>query len=219
MPNQSQKSKDLAEVLTKFYKQPVAKVSTELILSLLTILFFALFAIKPTLVTISELIDEIEVKEELNQELQKKIAALSTAQEVYQSLLPRIDVLNQAVPTQPQLIESLKIIERLAGEEDVIIESIGVAEIPEEKVPEDLGPDKIERVDNYLNMRVLGDYPSIRDFVSQLQNNRRAFVVEEVNFLIEEQITQQTLKANLLVRTPYFGVKDAESISNTTRKN
>jgi hypothetical protein len=59
MPDQRQK---LIRNLNAFYQKPVAKVSLELFLSVGTIIFFAMFAIRPTLLTMSDLVKEIEDK-------------------------------------------------------------------------------------------------------------------------------------------------------------
>ncbi len=217
MPDNNKKKRDISRTLAHFYKKPVAKVSLEFFLSVIVILFFALFAIRPTLVTMSELVKEIEDKKELASQLQRKIAALSSAQEEYQRLESEIVMLNQAVPVQPELLEALKILEKLAGEENVIIETLLLQEIPEEDPLTNLTYEEIDSRDLYFTVRVIGDYPSIKDYVAAIQAMRRSFMIEEINFLIDEQDQQQTLKAHLIIRIPYFGDKNAKSVQTTTK--
>ena len=67
----------------KFYQKPSAKVSSALLLTIFTTIFFAIFAIKPTLVTVAELLKTIEDQEEVVGKLKKKAASLAQAQEEY----------------------------------------------------------------------------------------------------------------------------------------
>lgn len=196
--------KEISKALAKFYSNPIAEVSLELIFSLFAIIFFALLAIRPTLQTISGLIAEINEKKELEQQLQKKISALSTAQDEYQRLSYEIELLDQTIPSRPELVKTLKVIEKHATENNIVITSIRIPEIPDEM--SQLKPNAIlARVDLYISLRITGDYPSIRNFMSSLHQYRRMIVVEEVSFVVDDLITTQQLNANLSVRIPYFG--------------
>jgi hypothetical protein len=66
----------LMSALNDFYHKPVAMVSLELFLSIGAVVFFAIFAVRPTLLTMADLIKEIEDKRALDQQLQQKIASL-----------------------------------------------------------------------------------------------------------------------------------------------
>ncbi len=196
--------KEISKALAKFYSNPIAGVSLELIFSLFAIIFFAVLAIRPTLQTISGLITEINEKKELDQQLQKKIAALSTAQDEYQRLSSEIQLLDQAIPSRPELVKTLKVIEKLAAENNVVISSIRIPEIPDE-ISHTKDSATLERIDLYFSIKVTGDYPSIRDFMSNLHQYRRMIVVEEIRFTVDDLVTTQQLNATLSVRTPYFG--------------
>jgi len=201
--------KEISKALAKFYSNPIAGVSLELIFSLFAILFFAVLAIRPTLQTISGLITEINEKKELDQQLQRKIVALSTAQDEYQRLSSKINLLDQTIPSKPELIKTIKVIEKHATENNVVITSIRIPEIPEE-TSQMTANQTPERIDLYFSIRVTGDYPSIRDFLGALNQYRRMIVVEEIGFIVDDLVTTQQLNANLSVRTPYFGKKQNE---------
>jgi len=196
--------KEISKALSKFYSKPVAGVSLELFFTLFAVIFFAVFAIRPTLQTISGLISEIEEKQEIDQQLQRKIAALSSAQEEYQRSLSKIKLLDQSIPSKPELIKTLKVIEKSATDNNIVIDLIRLSEIPDEIVAADQSK-ALNRVDLYLSVRVIGDYSSIRNFVETVQEYRRTMVVEEVVFSVEDKITSVQLKATLSVRVPYFG--------------
>lgn len=196
--------KDLDLSLGQFYTKPIAVVSFELLLSLGLVIFLGIFAIKPTLTTMSDLIKEIDDKKALNEQLTKKIAALGTAQTLYLSLEDKLPLLDEAIPSQPELIKSLKIIEKLATENNVIIESLSVPTIPNEAPAKATG--KLKRVPLPVTVSVVGDYVSIRAYVEALRLVRRSFVVDTVTFSIEENRGSRKLRATITLNLPYFGI-------------
>ncbi|MFZ5376499.1 MAG: hypothetical protein ACOZAN_02405 [Patescibacteria group bacterium] len=200
------KRKQLATALENFYQNPIAKVSVELFLSIATIGFFAVFAIRPTLLTMSDLIKEIDDKRELDGKLEKKIAALSTAQTSYLSIEDRIGVVDEAIPSSPNLVQAIKIIEKLSSEQQIAIERLSVKEIPKNE-DEKLDFSKVERKSIIIDMAVVGDFPAIRTFIESLQNSRRSFVVNSVTFVIEDNRGFQKLRATINISAPYFGRK------------
>lgn len=202
---ENKQRKDLSFSLDQFYSKPIAVVSFELLLSIGLVIFLGVFAIKPTLTTMSDLIKEIEDKTELRDQLDKKIAALATAQTEYIALENRLPVLDEAIPSQPGLIKSLKIIEKLAGESNVVIESISASTIPDE-APADVSAASLVRVPLPISVTVTGDYVSIRAFVEALRNVRRSYVVDTVAFTIEENRGQRKLRASISLNLPYFGL-------------
>ena len=152
--------KDLFITLQQFYQKPVAKVSVELFLSIGAILFFAVFAIRPTLLTMSDLIKEIQDKQKLDKQLSQKIASLSTVQPLYLRLQDQISLLDEAIPSSPQLINSLKVIEKIASNLNLVINSMNIAEIPEETSTADqqLTVTSFSRIDVPIVINVSGDY-------------------------------------------------------------
>ncbi len=199
------RKKQLASLLEQFYHNPVAKVSLELFLTIGLVVFLALFAIKPTLLTMSDLVKEIEDKRELETQLSKKVASLGTAQTLYLQVEDRLPVLDAAIPSHPGTITVLKIIEKIATDTGVVLGSISVSEIPD--TPKEVPSfDVLTRVDLKLTTSVIGDYASIRDFVSKLQNSQRTFVVDTVVFNTSDNRGDKQLRASVSLHIPYFGV-------------
>jgi Tfp pilus assembly protein PilO len=200
----------LQTTLIQFYSQPVAKVSIELFLSIGTVVFFAIFAIRPTLLTMSDLIKEIDDKKQLDQKLDQKVAALSTVQNVYTSLENRLVVLDQAIPSQPEFETVLKIIEKIASEQQLAISSIQVKEIPK-TTTDNLPFNKKQRISLPISVTVIGDYQAIRDFVIAIINTRRALIVDSMIFSVNEERGIKKLQANITINMQYFGTKDESS--------
>jgi Tfp pilus assembly protein PilO len=195
--------KDLTNALIHFYQQPVAKVSLELFLTIGLVLFLAIFAIKPTLITMSDLIKEIEDKTELNEKLAKKIAALNTAKGEYLTFENRLFVLDEAIPSQPQLIRNLKLVEKNASDTGILITSISIREIPKE-TSETSAFTTLKRKNLPLTVSVVGDYPSIRTFVESLQQSRRMIVVDSITFSLDENRGNRRLRASITLNLPYY---------------
>jgi len=193
----------LTNTLVEFYNRPVAQVSLELFLSIMAVIFFAVFAIRPTLVTMSDLVKELEGKRELDTQLSQKIASLATVQTQYQTAQDQIKVLDEALPSSPEMIKTLKIIEKIASEGELAISSINIAEIPVDSSVD--GPEKLKRVSFPISVTVEGDYQSIREFVEQLQNSRRTLATESVAFSLVEKQGTKTLQSTITLAAPYFG--------------
>ena len=198
------KRQQLTSTLVEFYHQPVAQVSLELLLSILAVIFFAVFAIRPTLVTMSDLIKELEEKRLLDLKLSQKIASLATVQPQYQTARDQIQVLDEALPSSPEMIKTLKIIEKVASDRQLAITSISISEIPVINGPTSPGM-KLNRISYPISITVEGDYQTIRDFVEQLQNSRRVLATESVAFNLVEKQGLQSLQATITVSAPYFG--------------
>jgi Tfp pilus assembly protein PilO len=202
----AQDRKQLLSALNQFYYKPVARVSMELLLSLGTVVFFAMFAIRPTLITMSDLIKEIEDKRKLDQQLGQKVAALSTAQTEYLSLESDLPFLEEALPTTPRFIESVKIIEKAASDNNLVILGLNVPEIPVETTT-DKPATQLTRVDVPISVIVTGEYLNIRQFVETLKNNRRTFALETVVFSTSDDKGKRSLRASLTFSVPYLGAK------------
>ncbi len=204
------KRQEITSTLYHFYQNPIAKVSIELFLSIGLVVFLGVFAIQPTLVTMSDLAKEIEEKQELEGDLTRKIASLATAQTEYLTLEERLGVLDEAIPQTPKLIHSIKIIERAASDNGVVLSNISLDEVPSETSPdEQLAFSQLAHQQATLRIGVAGDYPSIRDFVEAIMNSRRTFVVDSVSFSVEENRGSRQLKASVRVNIPYYGRSNA----------
>lgn len=201
MPSQREK---ITRTLNEFYQRPVARVSLELFLSVGAVIFFAVFAIRPTLVTMSDLVKEIEDKRDLDQKLTQKIASLSTAQTSYLDVQERLYLLAQTLPSTPDLIHSIKVIEKLAADQGVLIDSLTVTEIPRE-VSSEIPFTKLKKNSYPVSMSLSGDYANIRNFVQALISYRRLFVTDTVIFSTSEERGQKKLRANISLSIPYFG--------------
>lgn len=202
--------REITSALNHFYANPVAKASMELFLTIGLVLFLGAFAIRPTIVTMSDLIKEIEAKTQLDESLTKKIASLQTAQNVYLNNQDRLALLETAIPEQPEIILSTKIIEKVAADSKVVINNLSISELPEDSAEDVMFSRKSKQNLNIL-VNVKGDYISIREFVETLRNSRKSFVIESVVFSLQEDRGDKKLTANITIAAPYFGINTTQT--------
>lgn len=200
MPKSRQEQ--IQNTLFDFYKNPVARVSLELIFSILAVIFFAIFAIKPTLQTMSELVKEIEDKKSLDEQLGQKIASLNTAQTQYQNFSSQFYLLDAAIPKTAELVESLKVVEKLASDNGIVIQGITISSVPDEIVKADA--DKATRNILTFNVDLSGDYLKIRQFIDDLMKSRRMMLVDQVNFSLGSSRYQKNLTAIVKINLPFY---------------
>jgi hypothetical protein len=200
------KKRELTTAMNNFYANPVAKASLELFLTVGLVLFLGVFAIRPTIVTMSDLIKEIETKTTLSEALTKKLAALQTAQTQYLNIEQQIPILDSAIPEQPEIILTTKLIEKIAADSKVVIKNLNISELPENTQENVEFTQKSKQKVN-ISLNITGDYVSIREFAEALRNSRKSFIIESIVFSLEEDRGNKKLSANLTVAAPYFGVE------------
>jgi Tfp pilus assembly protein PilO len=191
------------KTLRQFYDKPIAKVSAELFFSIAAVIFFAFFAIRPTLVTMSNLVKEIKDKEELNEKLKQKVASLSTVQGIYLGLQSRLLILDEAIPSSPKLEDALLLIEKTAGNNHLIIDDVEVKEVPKED--SELIPfSQKELANTSMVVVVSGQYPEIRQFVEDIHNLRREMTISSIVFSLSDSRGVKRLQGNITISLPYF---------------
>lgn len=194
----------LTAVLMDFYQKPIARVSIELILSVLIVILFAVFAIRPTLITMAELVKEIEDKKELSEQMNLKLASLATAQEQYTLHQSQFYLLEEAIPRRLDVVKSLKKLEKLAGEEQLVINTMSISTMPGAVKEESLTNNFKDYQREFLpiNIEVIGSYLQIREFVKKIMNIRQVIIVDQV--VVERMTETDNLSATLRVSLPYY---------------
>lgn len=194
------------EDLEKFYEKPVTKVSLELVLSLVTVLLFALFALRPTLNTMSQLTKEIEDKKVIDTGLTRKLSALATAQNEYLTYRDRFDILDQSIHDSPNLETALFYLEYLVQRENISLSGLRIESFPVGVVPvladDDTSPSATRSAgaagsagaaarepDKEIGLYAIqatfsGDYPNILRFFQVMESIRPLFSVESFSFTV-----------------------------------
>lgn len=190
--------------LNKFYSHPVARVSVGLVLTIITVVFFALVAIQPTLQTMAELIKTIEDKKVVDQKLSAKIATLSIAQAELASKQEAANILDVAIPSTPTFPLLLKQIEKLISEQDVTLTSLTAQGVPIERDPTTVTTTDLQSIP--LTLTVSGSYPDLIATLTSLYSLQRILVIDRVDLLPPSDQETQTLNMSVAMRAFAFGV-------------
>ena len=102
------------------------KVFLELLLSIVAIALFAVFALKPTIITIIDLTKQIKAKEEVIATMDTKIQNLATAQTTYAQELRRIGMLNTAVPDTSEPHRLIQQVQGITAKNNLQINSASI---------------------------------------------------------------------------------------------
>ncbi len=197
-------SSALRENLQQFYTRPVTRVSLELLLSLTTVIFFALFALRPTINTMSRLVREIEEKREIDDALSKKIASLSTAQNEYLTYSDRLQILDTAIHQELSLENALIYLEYTAAEAGVNLAGLQIRNFPLALSDETSEPSAA--IDQMANREIgiytaqvsfEGDLTSIKSLFQGLESIRPLLAVQGFALSVrEEREAQPVVTAN-----------------------
>ena len=159
--------------LKRFYQKPVAKVSIFVVISFMTVSFFSVFAIKPTLTTIGQLVKEIEDKGEINTKMDSKLADLARAQAEYGQIRNEVDLVWRAIPDRPEMARLILELELLALQQQVKIVNLQVE--PVQLVGKLEGPAS-------FSVTAGGGFEQAKQFAQAVSRLERVIVVEEANF-------------------------------------
>jgi len=159
-------------------QSPRIRSFTYLSLSIFTVCFFAIVAIRPTLVTIAKLNREIKDKKEASQKLQTKINAIVSAQKEFSSNNENLYLLDEALPEKNEFPVLAYFLEETATQSGVALTSLSLERIGESKDNTKTSPEKT----NFFNFSVgvRGEYPRIKDFLLSLESSRRLIKIQQV---------------------------------------
>lgn len=115
--------------LAQYKEREDVKMFLEILLSLATISIFSILALKPTAITIAQLLKEIEAKKEIVTRMDEKIEKLTRAQELYDREISRIKLLQSSIPENPSPIALVRQLEGLSFKHGTAILSSSLSEV------------------------------------------------------------------------------------------
>lgn len=193
------------------------KAFMELIFSLSTISVFAVFALKPTFITIAQLIKDNETKMATIATMDTKIKNLGIAQGLLTSAAGQINLIESAVPNSPLPEGFARQIEGLAQVRSVSLTGISMGEVTL-KGPETAKPKKQEFTplpsgakELDFSLSVAGSFSSLSSFLSDVEILRRPPKIDATNFNVSVSETGQNLVLVISGRTAYLGQEETGS--------
>ena len=176
--------------VSRFYKKPVYNVPISLILSIVTIIIFVAFAIRPTLITIAELNKKIEDQTELAEKLQEKAVTLQTIQNQYFSIQDELGLLEKTLPSTDNVESFLEDVEAVAAEQGLPILNMNVLA----PVVFEASPSANEEIlsSTPIVVNLEGDYQTLRNFLANVSQLPRVKKIKQVSFTGIEEGSQVT---------------------------
>lgn len=190
-------------------KQDV-KMFLEVLLSLATISFFSLLALRPTVITIAELIKEIESKKETVAEMEAKIQSLERARAIYNQEEGRIKLLETSIPKEPSPDSLVRQIEGLSGKHAASISSlsVGQATLRGKDKPAQTNPAGGSTLgaasELSFSLNSTAEYPSLFNLLSDLEKTRRPIKFGSISINTTNIEGEKTLILVLGGKTPYL---------------
>lgn len=199
--------------MRSLYQKPVVRSYTNLVLTLLTLAFLAITAIRPTLKTVGGLYKEIKDKREVSAKMTKKISSLSQAQINYERIKPQLQNLEKTIPQQPQFAQLVWQIEYLAVENQVKLDTFQVGKaVLMSQQSKNKTKDKVDSIS--IDLSAIGKYPDLKNFSKDLEQLKRIVNVKQIDLTEPKKTksndTQQTtnslknLQISLQAQVFYF---------------
>jgi len=197
------------KILIKYKKREDVRIFLEIFLSIITVTFFSIFALKPTILTISQLLKDNKEKQETINNLEEKIKNISLAQEVHEQNFDKLSMVENAIPNTPTPENLLRQIEGVAYLNSVTLLGSSVNEVTltgeETKKQKDVIENLPENVKILsFSISVTGSYDSLTRFISNLENLRRPIVFDSLNITSSDTEKGKTIVLLLSGQSPYI---------------
>lgn len=164
------------------YDRPIAQTSTTLIVTLVTIAFFGLAAIRPSLGVISKLQAEVRDKRELNSQLGDKVSDLAAVVQEYKTNRELLSTFERAIPDNQNLERLVLSLDYLAQRNQVLILNSRTGSLVAYG-PVDTHYTEGEPFPAFnIDLNIGGSYANLLDLLADIQNLDRYAVVQRVSF-------------------------------------
>ncbi len=193
--------------ISALYKQrPDLKAYLELLLSIGAIAMFIVFAIKPTLITIADLLTKINSEQQTSTALDTKLKNLGTALTIFTEQKSNIDVLNTSVPTGPDVASYIRQIEGVVKKNSGSVTTISVDQVnliaPSTIASASADTSSPKTIN--ISLSVSGTYQNLFGLLQDLENLRRPETLNKLDFnIVQTSDNSKTLNLTLSSQSPY----------------
>ena len=181
--------------LPTLQKERVKEYGT-LIMTFFALSFFSIFAINPTLTTITDLRKQLSDNQAADKALKTKIRSLTTLQQAYSALAPDLPYVETAIPKNPNVIDLLGKIQGISQQSNVSILALQVSEVSllaPKKTVEKKGKTVQTPSFSFL-VRAQGSQEQLLSFISSFISFDRIVTLESISFSTNtKESTQPTL--------------------------
>lgn len=194
------------------------KAFLEIILTIVTITVFIVFALRPTVLTIASLTKTIETKQETVAKMDVKIENLNIAQKLLGEKSGQIKTLTSALPTEALPQDYLQQVELAAGKNGVSVTSLSLNDvIISGKPPKDAGSrgttKKLSELPRntkgmLFSVAVTGSFPNLIAFAADIENLRRPIWIDSILVATSTTIDGPILTLTVNGRIVFLGGND-----------
>lgn len=163
-------SRELLSFLDKKREDRYFYRLVEITITVTVITFFLIFAVRPSILTISALVGEVKSKEKVSAQMRKKINDVVMAQEIYAQIQEKYQLLESALPESPQYAQLTEQIVAAGDYSQTPVTSIGFN--LNQKDPNTIA----------FSFSQDATFTNIRSFVEKISKNRRLFQVNNISF-------------------------------------
>jgi hypothetical protein len=197
--------------ITALYKKKAElRAFLEIILSLSTITIFLLFALKPTVITIVSLLQQIKEKQATLSGLTQKVSDLQKASGLLQQNQASIQNINIAVPSLPKPNILAGQVLGLAAKNSVEILGFSINQITlvgpsVNKGHSDFKPLPGSAEEMPFSVSARGSYPNLIAFIKDFENLRVATKIDTLGINASVREGSTTIVTVISGRTPFLG--------------
>lgn len=173
--NQVSRIKPLYEYLKKQRDNYQFIRTVEISATFILITFFMLFAIKPTILTISSLWGEIQSKQLLKSQLGTKIDNVVKAQDIFSQIQERYQVVDDSLPDRPKFSDVASQIQQTGTNSGLNVSSFDYSIQSGEQTP--FAPNV---KDYQISLSLTGSFPAVSQTISNLLANRRLINIDSI---------------------------------------
>ena len=179
--------------ISRVYKTLVSGVKSKksvsyftITLSLISLSFFGLFAIRPTLITGISLMKNVSDQKNLNAEYENKIASVIRAQSEYEKIRDYLPLIEYAIPNRAQFQSLAYSLEEIAEKNALVIDQLQIEGVP-------VSAEKPSDVLKEYNFSLIasGSFESAFSFITHLINLRRIVTIQSLE-LIQDSNAEST---------------------------
>lgn len=199
----------------KYAQRPEVLVSSSLILSLFTISFFAVVAIRPTAVTISKLWREIQDKKSVQEKLEKKIEDLAKAQAFLTASEEDLALLDLALPDNPEFSRLIRKIEYLAAKHGLLMPTNRFSGIELSNTTEATGPPTSTPgfATHSFSLTLQGTFSQIRSFIEDVERLDRLISIAKLSIRPnKKQEKENIFELTMFVDADAFSFPEGENL-------
>lgn len=181
------------------FKQEKTQKFTTIVLTIMASIVLIIFAVNPTLSTISNLQKQLSDNKFVEQRLEEKINNLTILQDKYSQVQPDIPIVLDAIPKNPAVVDLVSQVQSVAKDTNLTL--IGFQTFQVETTPGSVIGKKYSSFDFALSAN--GDYKSMVAFMNEIVNVQRILTINNLSITKKTNLDSSVLQLSIR-GTGYF---------------